>query len=211
MRRIPTFIALAVAGILTAGCETPRQSQTAVGAGTGIAAGAILGSVVGGGRGAAIGAGVGGGIGAAVGYNWGAVKDKLGMATHGSGVEVSEQKDGTLKMNVPGSVSFASGSASLQTALHPTLDRIAGTLNEYHETSITVVGYTDIVGSAASNMLLSEHRASAVADYLVQQGVARSRISVGGRGEADPIADNATETGRAQNRRVEMLVRPLGA
>ena len=209
MQHAKTFIALAVVGAFVAGCETPRQTETAVGTGTGVAAGAILGSMVGGGRGAAIGAGVGGGIGAAVGYNWGTVKDKLGIATKGSAVQVSEQQDGTLRVNVPGSVSFASGSASLERALHPTLDRIASTLNEYPETSITVVGYTDTVGSADSNMALSQRRAGAVADYLGRQGVARSRIAVESRGEAEPIADNGTEAGRAQNRRVEMLVRPL--
>jgi outer membrane protein OmpA-like peptidoglycan-associated protein len=203
------LIALAVVGVFAAGCETPRQTETAVGTGTGVAAGAILGSMAGGSKGAAIGAAVGGGIGAAVGYNWGTVKDKLGIATKGSAVQVSEQQDGTLRVNVPGSVSFASGSAALEPGLYPTLDRIASTLNEYPETSITVVGHTDTVGSTESNSALAQRRAGAVGDYLGNRGVARSRIMVDSRGESEPIADNGTEAGRAQNRRVEMLVRPL--
>jgi outer membrane protein OmpA-like peptidoglycan-associated protein len=204
------LIALAIAGTLT-GCETPQQNQTAVGTGAGAVTGAAIGAMVGGGRGAAVGAGVGGGIGAAVGYNWGAVKERLGMATKDSGVQVSEQRDGSLKVNVPGSVSFATGSASLDSSLHPTLERIAAVLNEYPKTTVTVVGYTDAVGSADSNRELSRRRAGAVADYLGQHGVLRNRILVDSRGEEDPVASNDTEAGRAQNRRVEMVVRPMQA
>ena len=209
MKHYKTIIALAVVSALAAGCETQRQNETAVGTGAGALGGAAIGAMVGGGRGAAIGAGVGGGIGAAVGYNWGAVKEKLGIATKGSGVQVAEQQDGSLKVNVPGAVSFASGSASLDRNLYPTLDRIATTLNEYPKTTVTVVGYTDSVGSSESNRDLSRRRASAVADYLSQRGVVASRMRVDSRGEEDPIASNDTEAGRAQNRRVEMLVRPM--
>ena len=209
MTHVPALIALAVVVGLVTGCETPRQTETAIGTGTGAAAGAVIGAMAGGGQGAAIGAGVGGVLGAAAGYNWGTIKDKLGIATKDSGVQVSEQQDGALKVNVPGSVSFASGSASLDSKLHPTLDKIAATLNEYAQTSVTVVGYTDSVGSAEANRELSRRRADAVADYLSQHGVSRSRISVDSRGEEEPIATNDTEAGRAQNRRVEMLVRPI--
>lgn len=204
-----TTIALAVTALLVVGCETPRQTQTAVGTGAGVAAGAALGGAIGGGRGAAVGAGVGGGIGAAVGYNWEAVKERLGMATKGSAVQVSEQKDGSLKVNVPGSVSFASGSAALEPRLFPTLDRIAGTLNEYPATTIDVVGHTDSHGSLEANRTLSRNRAAAVVEYFRQRGIARDRMTLETRGELEPIADNATEAGRAQNRRVEMLVRPV--
>jgi outer membrane protein OmpA-like peptidoglycan-associated protein len=171
-----------VAGVVT-GCETPRQTETAIGTGAGVATGAVIGAMAGGGRGAAIGAGVGGAVGAAAGYNWGTIKDKLGIATKNSGVEVSEQKDGALKVNVPGSVSFASGSASLDSKLHSTLEKIAATLNEYPQTSVTVVGYTDSVGSAEANRELSRRRAAAVADYLGQHGVSPNRIAVDSRGE----------------------------
>ena len=209
MTHVPALIALAVVVGLVTGCETPRQTETAIGTGAGVATGAVIGAMAGGGQGAAIGAGVGGVLGAAAGYNWGTIKDKLGIATKDSGVQVSEQQDGALKVNVPGSVSFASGSASLDSKLHPTLDKIAATLNEYAQTSVTVVGYTDSVGSAEANRELSRRRAGAVADYLSQHGVSRSRISVDSRGEEEPVATNDTEAGRAQNRRVEMLVRPI--
>lgn len=209
MRHALTLITIALAAALGGGCATERQTETAVGAGAGAATGAVVGTMIGGtGRGTAIGAAVGAGAGAAVGYNWQLIKEKLGMATKDSGVQVSEQKDGSLKVNVPGSVSFASGSSSIDPRLHPTLDKIASTLNEYPASTVTVVGHTDSVGSAQANLELSGRRAAAVADYLVQRGVQRNRMVVETRGETEPIADNSTEAGRAQNRRVEMLIRP---
>jgi outer membrane protein OmpA-like peptidoglycan-associated protein len=202
-----TAIALALVSVLGAGCATEQKTQTAIGTGAGAATGAVLGTAVGGsGKGTAIGAAVGAGLGAAAGYNWQLIKEKLGMATKGSAVQVSEQGDGSLKLNVPGSVSFATGSAVITPALYPTMDRIATTLNEYPDTRITVVGYTDSVGSAESNNELSHRRADAVVNYLSQRGVQRSRMVVEGRGELNPIADNATEAGRSENRRVEMLI-----
>lgn len=207
MRTALTAVAISLT-VALGGCATPRQTETAVGTGVGAATGAVIGSAVGGRQATAVGAAVGGAAGAAVGYNWELVKEKLGMASKGSGVEISEQKDGALKVNVPGSVSFATGSSSIEPALHPTLDKIAGTLQEYPATTIAVVGHTDSMGDPQYNMTLSERRASAVASYLVQQGVNPGRITVQPRGESTPIADNATEAGRAQNRRVEMLIRP---
>ena len=142
MRKDLTLIAIAVATVLAAGCATERQTETAVGAGVGGATGAVIGGAVGGGRGAAVGGVIGAGAGAAAGYNWQTIKEKLGIATRDSGVQVSEQKEG-LKVNVPGSISFATGSASIEPRLFPTLDRIASTLNEYPASTVTVVGHTD--------------------------------------------------------------------
>jgi outer membrane protein OmpA-like peptidoglycan-associated protein len=209
MRHTLALISIALAATMTGGCATQRQTDTAVGTGAGAAAGAVLGTAVGGsGRGTAVGAAVGAGVGAAAGYNWQLIKEKLGMATKDSGLQVSEQTDGSLKVNVPGSVSFATASASVAPGLHATLDKIAGTLNEYPASVITVVGHSDSAGDAQSNMELSRRRASSVADYLAQRGVQRNRMAVTGKGEEEPIADNASEAGRAQNRRVEMLIRP---
>ena len=210
MKTALTAVAITLA-VGVSGCATPRHTETAVGTGVGAATGAVIGSAVGGRQATAVGAVVGGAAGAAVGYNWDMVKEKLGMASKGSGVEVSEQKDGTLKLNVPGSVSFATDSASIEPGLHPTLNRIAATLQEYPATTIAVVGHTDSMGDPQYNMQLSERRASAVANYLVTQGVDPRRISVQPQGERAPIADNATEVGRAQNRRVEMLIRPTAS
>ena len=209
MSHNPALIIIALGATLAGGCATEQQTQTAIGAGAGAATGAVVGTMVGGsGRGTAVGAAIGAGAGAAAGYNWQLIKEKLGIATEGSNLQVSEQQDGSLKVNVPGSVSFASGSTAIDAKLHPTLDKIANTLNEYPASTINVVGHTDSVGEPQANLELSRRRAGAVVDYLSQRGVQRNRMVVEGRGEVEPIADNATDAGRAQNRRVEMVIRP---
>lgn len=209
MRHTLKLVTIALAASIAGGCATQRQTETAVGTGTGAAAGAVLGTMIGGsGRGTAIGAAVGAGAGAAAGYNWQLIKEKLGMATRDSGAQVTEQKDGSLKVNLPDSVTFASGSSSIDMRIHPTLDRIANTLNEYPASTISVTGHTDSVGGSDSNMNLSLRRADAVAYYLTQRSVQRNRMSTNGQGETSPIANNETESGRAQNRRVEMVIRP---
>jgi outer membrane protein OmpA-like peptidoglycan-associated protein len=208
MKSSATVVAAALAAILMGGCATERQTQTAIGTGAGAATGAVLGTMIGGtGRGTAVGTAVGAGVGAAAGYNWDLIKEKLGMATKGSNLQVSEHQDGGLKVNMPGSVSFATGSATLDSRLHPTLDKIATTLNEYPATTVNIVGHTDSMGDAQANMDLSRRRAGAVASYLSQRGVDRTRMAVEGKGATQPIADNASEAGRSQNRRVEMLIR----
>ncbi len=207
MKLTQTTVTLALVAALGAGCATDQQTQTAIGTGAGAATGAVLGSVIGdSGTSTAVGAVVGAGVGAAAGYNWPMIKEKLGMATKDSSVKVTEQKEGGLKVNVPGTVSFASDSAAITPELYPTLDKIASTLNEYPDTSITVIGYTDSVGSLEYNNNLSLRRAEAVVNHLGQRGVQRSRMLVEGRGELHPIADNSTDMGRSENRRVEMLI-----
>lgn len=212
MRHALTLTTIALATTLAAGCATQRQNETAAGTGVGAAAGAVLGKVIGGtSKAMAVGAAVGASAGAAAGYNWQLIKEKLGMATKDSGVQVTEQNDGSLKVNMPAAVSFPSGSSSIDARLHPTLDRMANTLNEYPASTISVTGHTDSVGGTQFNQDLSLRRADAVANYLTERHVQRNRMSTYGQGEATPVADNTTETGRAQNRRVEMVIRPANS
>ena len=82
-------------------------------------------------------------------------------------------------------------------------------LKEYKDTTITVSGHTDSQGDAAYNQRLSQDRAGSVAGYLVNRGVASSRVSAVGFGKTQPIADNSTEAGRSQNRRVEVRINPI--
>lgn len=79
---------------------------------------------------------------------------------------------------------------------------------QYNETTITIIGHTDSTGNDAINNPLSYNRAQAVANYLNQRGVAMNRMSVSGQGSRQPIASNDTLEGRAQNRRVEILINP---
>ena len=106
-------------------------------------------------------------------------------------------------------MSFDFNSASLKPAFLPTLDKVASILSRYPKTTVTVIGHTDNIGSDAYNQALSERRARSVMNYLVDHGVAASRLDAVGRGESQPRATNATEAGRQLNRRVEILVRPI--
>jgi outer membrane protein OmpA-like peptidoglycan-associated protein len=90
--------------------------------------------------------------------------------------------------------------------MRPVLDSLASTMNQHPVTTITIIGHTDSTGSDAINNPLSINRAAATRDYLVSRGVAASRISIDGRGSREPVADNGTPSGRAQNRRVEIFI-----
>jgi outer membrane protein OmpA-like peptidoglycan-associated protein len=204
MTRISVF---AVAGALVAGCATQQGTNTAVGTGIGAATGAGLGAIFGGGKGAAIGAGVGAAAGAITGYNWQAIHNKLSGATKGTGTQITEQPDGSLKLNIPSSVTFDTNSYAIKPSFAPVLDQVAQTLTQNPEVIAQVVGHTDSTGSPDYNQTLSVNRAQSVAGYLAQRGIAPQRLSADGRGATQPIADNNTDAGRAANRRVEIYLR----
>lgn len=103
-------------------------------------------------------------------------------------------------------VHFAFNKATIRPEDMPILDQAAETLKEHGEVTVTVEGNTDNIGSDEYNQKLSVRRAMAVRDYLAQHGIAASRMTVVGKGESNPVASNDTEDGRAQNRRVELLV-----
>ncbi|GAB3626375.1 membrane protein [Pandoraea terrae] len=200
------------AAALLAGCQTQQGTNTAVGTGVGAAVGAGLGNLIGGNTtGTLVGAAVGAAAGGAAGYNWSAIKGKLTGATQGTGTQISEQPDGSLKVNIPSSVSFATNSATIAPNFRSVLDQVAQTLNQSPEVTAAVVGHTDSTGSMQLNMNLSRARAESVANYLGDHGVARQRLSAEGRGPNQPVADNGTEAGRAQNRRVEIYLRAAQA
>jgi outer membrane protein OmpA-like peptidoglycan-associated protein len=101
---------------------------------------------------------------------------------------------------------FPAGEARLPAAASPTLDRLAELLIQYPRLSVRVVGHTDSVGAEGANLALSQGRADAVKRALVTRGVPADRINAIGKGEAEPIADNASEAGRKQNRRIEIYL-----
>jgi outer membrane protein OmpA-like peptidoglycan-associated protein len=209
--------ALGLAALLAAGCATnPETGQremtkTGKGAAIGAAAGAVLGGVSGGDRGqrAAIGAAAGAAVGAGIGKYMQSQEEKLRQQTAGSGVEVSRQGNDVI-LNMPSHVTFATDSAQISPAFQSTLDQVAATITEYTDTRVQIAGHTDDTGPEAYNQQLSERRARAVADYLIGRGVASTRISTIGYGETRPVASNATAEGRQQNRRVEIVLSPVG-
>jgi outer membrane protein OmpA-like peptidoglycan-associated protein len=105
-----------------------------------------------------------------------------------------------------GNVLFATGRADLNAGGTDSLNKLVAFLNQYPDRNIMIEGHTDDVGTDASNLTLSERRAGSVQSYLLQQGVGSQRITSSGMGESQPIANNDTDTGRQQNRRVEVII-----
>ena len=120
------------------------------------------------------------------------------------------QRNGdNLKLIMPGNITFATDSAQIASSFYQPLNNLANSFRQYNQNSIEVVGHTDSTGSYSYNMELPQRRAQSVADYLLAQGVDPSRLSTRGMGPDQPVASNATAEGRAQNRRVEVILRPL--
>ena len=201
-----SLITLALMGsVVLTGCETMTTQQKGVGGGAAI--GAIAGQVIGKDKKATA---IGAALGALGGYVWSRqMEDKkrqMEAATAGTGTEVTQTADNQLKLSIPNDISFASGKSDIQPRLKPILDQFAQGVNQQGSMEVKIVGHTDSTGSDAINNPLSVRRAESARDYLVSRGVASSRISTEGRGSREPIADNATEAGRARNRRIDIYL-----
>ncbi len=153
--------------------------------------------------GAAIGAAAGGAIGATLDKQAADLRNNLGNPN----VTVTN-KGGYLLVNLPDDVTFATDSATVRSDLAVEIRSIAANLVSYPNSTIQVIGHTDNVGTSAYNFDLSQRRAVAVRDILLGAGVPSSRLSAAGAGEDRPIASNLTVSGRAQNRRVEIIITP---
>ena len=114
-----------------------------------------------------------------------------------------------LVVNMPQDLLFETNSAALRPELRRDLQSIAASISRYPDTRIEVIGHTDNTGSAAFNQDLSQRRASSVGNVLRDSGVPPNRLATFGRGEEQPVASNLTPEGRAQNRRVEIIIRPI--
>ena len=204
------LISLAIVAALAAGCATEQGTHTAVGTGAGAAVGAGVGNLIGHDKkSTAIGAAVGAAVGAGVGYNWSSIRNKLSGQTAGTGTQIVDQPDGSLKLNIPSQVTFDTDSATIKSSFRGVLDGVAQTISQERGINARVVGHTDSTGNPDHNMTLSQRRAQSVETYLGDRGVARTRLSAEGRGETQPVASNATEEGRSQNRRVEIYLKPI--
>lgn len=209
----PLTILTVAAALTLSGCVTDPVtgqqtiSKTALyGLGGAAACGAIGALTHGskGARNAALGCGV---VGAGVGGYMDIQERRLRQELANTPVEVERQGD-QIRLTMPSGVTFATNSSALSPNAVSSLNTVADVLTQYPETTITVAGHTDNTGNDRINNPLSQQRAQSVAGYLNGRGVAANRISTVGYGSRSPIADNSTEVGRAQNRRVEILINP---
>lgn len=196
---------LAIAALLS-GCASLNQTQrgAVIGAAAGGAVGAAVGSATGStARGAIIGAAVGGTAGAVIGRQMD--QQRAELATELPGARVERYGEGLL-ITFDSGILFGFDSDVIQGAARENLTNLANSLRSYPDTEVLIVGHTDNVGSAQYNQGLSERRAASARNYLVSQGVPSNRVRTQGMGLREPVASNETESGRAQNRRVEVAI-----
>lgn len=218
--KLRTALVTSLSALALAACTTTdpytgetRANNTGRGILIGAAAGAVLGYLTNtsdsdeGRTNALIGAGIGALAGGAIGNYMDRQEAAMREALSDTGVGVRREGN-DLRLIMPGDVTFATNSSDIQGQFYSILNDVATVMNRYPATYLDIIGHADSTGPDDYNQALSERRALSVANYLIAQGVLRDRFYVAGMGERSPIASNDTPAGRAQNRRVEILVRP---
>ena len=198
--------AIATTGTTLAGCASLNNKERGalIGAAAGGAAGAAVGNKNGGtARGAIIGAVVGGSAGAIIGHQMDQRAKELKQAIPNARVE--RVGEGIL-VTFDSGLLFDFNSDALKAPARSNLQALAQNVDKYPNTYLMIVGHTDAKGDDTYNQRLSERRANSAASFLRSQGVAGTRVRMAGRGEGEPVADNASETGRQANRRVEVAL-----
>lgn len=206
-----TLLIGGISAALMTGCSpTGEMTRAQQGALIGAISGAVVGKNTGDkDRGHTIaGAVVGGLAGAAIGNYMDQQEAALRQQMQGTGVEVTRQ-DNNIILTMPDAITFDFGQATVKPQFYGVLNSLANTLNQFPETRIQIAGHTDNIGSDASNLRLSQQRANSVRTYMASKGVNAQRMQAVGYGESRPIADNSSDYGRAQNRRVEITLIPV--
>lgn len=187
-----------------------RQAQTGalIGAGVGALAGAAAGNdPEERRRNAAAGALIGAAGGAIVGNELDKQEAALRQQIGNDNIDIQNTGD-RLIVTLPQNILFATDSTAVSPSIQGDLIAVARNLQQYPDTNVQVIGHTDNTGDASYNQGLSQRRAQAVASILTSNGVPSFRVSSIGRGEDQPVASNLTPEGRAQNRRVEIVILP---
>ena len=213
MKQFSKLFAIALLGgaLVLSGCGASNTVKGGgIGAGAGAAVGAGIGAIAGGGKGAAWGAGIGAVLGGSAGAIIGNKMDKQAAELEQiEGAQVEKVNEGeAIKVTFESGILFATNSSTLSTASRASLDKFATSLQNNPDTDVKIYGHTDSTGSDAINNPLSQRRAESVYNYLVSKGVSGVRMLSEGFGSTEPIADNNTQAGRAQNRRVEVFILP---
>jgi outer membrane protein OmpA-like peptidoglycan-associated protein len=212
-------IAAAMTGVLAlAACEpgpiggnpndpnAKTRNGALIGAGTGAVIGALSKGDGNRAEGALVGALAGGALGAGVGYSLDKQEAELRRQLD-SNVIITNTGD-RLIVTLPQDLLFATDSSTVQFGMENDLAALARNVNVYSNSRLQIIGHTDSDGDAAYNQQLSEQRAQAVSNVLLRNGVPQSRLQAIGRGESQPVASNLNAAGKAQNRRVEIVILP---
>ena len=188
-----------------------KQKGAVIGATSGAVIGAIIGNNAGKGGNGEAGAVIGGVVGGTAGVLIGAKMDKQAQKIEEEipGATVERVEDAiVITFDETSGVYFETNKYNINNASQQTLNKLVAVFKEYPETNILVVGHTDSVGAEDYNMTLSKNRATSVTNYLINNGISRSRLTTDWFGETQPIQDNSTSEGRAKNRRVNVAVLP---
>jgi outer membrane protein OmpA-like peptidoglycan-associated protein len=209
MRNASRILVLSAAAAAIAGCSnmdgTPNRTATGglVGAGTG----ALIGNLFDDGTGAVVGGALGSIAGAAIGASLDRQQRDLEQSLGGSGATVVNTGN-QLVVTLPEAITFDTGSSRVHPEYIDEVALVARSLRDNPNSTVQVIGHTDNVGATDYNQALSERRAAAVAAILTSNGVETWRVQPVGRGYHQPVASNDTLGGRAQNRRVEIVITP---
>ena len=213
---LPTLVGSVL--LLASGCVTPESAANSK-PGDNTTAGTVMGGLIGAiagmklssdgdrGKGAIIGAIVGAGAGNMIGRNLDQQAADLRQDLNNDQMVITNT-GAELIVTMPQDILFALDSASVRSGLRRDLGVVANNLQAYPNSTVKILGHTDNSGSASYNETLSQRRADTVTNILINNGVKAVRLQALGRGEDDPIENNLTAEGRAQNRRVEIIIRP---
>ena len=214
MRKTKFTALLLCITLILSGCASMNNTTKGglLGGGGGAALGALIGGIAGKGKGAAIGAAIGAAVGTGAGVIIGKKMDKAAAeAAKIEGAQVEQVTDNNglqaVKVTFDSGVLFATNKYALNANAKSNLQQLSRILKDYNDADVAIYGHTDSTGSDAVNDPLSVNRAKAVADYLMSLAVSTKQIkSIEGFGSREPIADNSTAAGRAENRRVEIYM-----
>jgi outer membrane protein OmpA-like peptidoglycan-associated protein len=207
-KALAVVMAVALLSGNSACAQQKKLNKSQKGAIVGASGGAVVGAMIGKAKGstamgAILGATVGGAAGAVIGHRMDKRAEEIKRQMPDAQVErVGEG----IKVSLGSDILFDTDSYALKPATRQQLNQFAQTLNKEEDTDILVEGHADATGSEEHNLKLYKQRADAVANYLENQGVKTSRVDEKGYGEAQPIADNATASGRQKNRRVDIAI-----
>lgn len=215
MKTLKTLcLGMVAAAMLLTGCNsmTNTGKGALIGGGSGAAVGAGIGALIGGGKGAGIGAAIGTAVGAGAGTLIGNRMDKqkkeLEKSLANADVETVQDQNGlaAIKVTFPGGILFPTNGTTLSASAQTELAQFAASLKQNLETNVQIFGFTDNTGGMEVNTRIANGRALSVDRFLVDSGIAPTRLSYQGIPMADYVASNDTPAGRAQNRRVEIYI-----